>query len=190
MIKAKTSDKKWITELLVGSFSTNPSVNYIISGTGRRPERIAALMDYSFEKCMRFGEVWLSDDRSGCALLLFPQNKRTTLSSIWLDVKFIFQAVGLTGVVRVLRRERLVSQKQPQESMIYLWFIGITPLFQNVGIGSRLLSEILNHAENMGLPVYLETSVAENLSWYNRFGFDLYDELDLGYRLHFLTKRN
>ncbi|MNJ87504.1 hypothetical protein D3C87_50240 [compost metagenome] len=188
MIKAKTSDKKWITELLSSSFSTNPSVNYIISGTGRRSERITALMDYSFDLCMRFGEIWLSDDRRGCALLLFPQDKRTTISSIWLDVKLIFRAVGLRGVNKVLRRERLISGKQSKEDMIYLWFIGITPLFQNIGIGSTLLSEILNHAGSLGLPVYLETSVSENLFWYKRYGFDVYDELDLGYRLYFLRK--
>lgn len=190
MIKAKTNDKKRITELLVSSFSGNPSVNYIISGGKRRPARIAALMEYSFDLCMRFGEVWLSDNLRGCALLLFPQNKKITLSSVGLDLKFILCAVGLSGIGRVLRREWLVSQKQRKEDMAYLWFIGVDPLVQHVGLGSVLLSEVLNRAENLGLPVYLETSVKGNISWYKRFGFDVYDELDLGYRLHFLRKLN
>lgn len=190
MIKAKTTDKKWITELLVSSFYDNPSVSYIISGTGRRPERLAALMDYSFELCMRFGEVWFSDDRKACALLLFPHSKRMSLSSVFLDLKFIFCAVSLAGLGRVLRHERQVNGKQPKMDMTYLWFIGVDPLFQYAGLGSGLLAEILQRSENLGLPVYLETSVAGNLSWYKRFGFDVYDQLDLGCRLHFLRKLN
>ncbi|MEJ2901685.1 GNAT family N-acetyltransferase [Pedobacter panaciterrae] len=188
MIKAKMSDKKWVTGMLASSFSDNPSVNYILSGDRRRPERILALMDYSFELCMRFGEVWLSDDRRGCALLLFPQHKRTTLSSIWLDLKLVLGAVGLGRIGKVLRRERLVSGKQPKAAMAYLWFIGVDPLYQHAGLGSVLLNELLKRADDLALPVYLETSVAANLPWYERFGFKVYDELDLGYRLSFLVK--
>jgi GNAT superfamily N-acetyltransferase len=187
MIKAKKNDKKWITDLLVRSFSDNPSVNYIICGNRRRPERIAALMEYSFDICMRFGEVWLSDDRRGCALLLFPQNKQTSFFSVWLDLKFIFCAVGLAALGRVLRREQLINGKQPKIDMIYLWFIGVEPLVQHFGLGSKLLSEILKRSETLGFPVYLETSVAGNLPWYKRFGFDVYNELDLGYTLYFLS---
>lgn len=188
MIKAKMSDKKWITEQLVSSFSDNPSVNYIISGDRRRPQRITALMDYSFELCMRFGEVWLSDDRRGCALVLFPQNKRTSPRSILLDLKLIFRAVKLRGIGKVLRREGLVSGKRTKQAMAYLWFIGVDPLYQHAGLGSVLLAELLKRSENLGLPVYLETSVEANLPWYQRFGFKVYDELDLGYRLFFLVK--
>lgn len=189
MIKAKKSDKNLITGLLAGSFSDNPSVNYIISGDRRRPERLAALMDYSFELCMRFGEVWLSDDRRACALLLFPQNKRLTLTSVWLDVKLAFFAIGLFRIAKVMRRERLVSGKHPKEDMAYLWFIGVDPLFQGQGVGSTLLAELSERFNNLRLPLFLETSVLSNLAWYNRFGFKVYEELDLGYRLFFLVKR-
>ena len=190
MIKATVTDRKWITELLVSSFADNPSVRYIISGENFRLKRTRALMEYSFDICMRFGEVWFSEDLRGCALLLFPHRKRTGLSSVWLDLKLIFRTVGLAGVGRVMRRERLVSGKQPKVDMVYLWFIGVDPSVQHAGIGSQLLAEIVKRSENSDLPVYLETSVTSNLSWYKGFGFEIYDELDLGYHLHFLRKPN
>lgn len=188
MIKAKPSDKKLITALLAGSFSQNPSVNFIISGNERRPERTAKLMDYSFELCMRSGEVWLSNDRRGCALLLFPHNKRMNFASLWLDLKLIFRAVGLKHLAKVLQRERIVAEKQPKGNRAYLWFIGVHPGFQKTGVGSALLEEVLVRCAELGLPIYLETSVPGNLPWYDRFGFKVYDELDLGYRLFFLAK--
>lgn len=188
MIKAKSSDKKLVCELLTSSFAENASVNFIISGDANRPRRIAALMIYSFEMCMRFGEVWLSDDKKGCALLLFPQNKRTTIRSVWLDVNLICRAVGLGGIKRVLRRERLVADKRSKEDMGYLWFIGVNPEHQHLGIGSVLFAEIIKRCNELNLPVYLETSVPENIPWYARFGIRVYDEANVGYRLFFLRR--
>ncbi|RZK67636.1 MAG: N-acetyltransferase, partial [Pedobacter sp.] len=98
MIKAKSKDKTLICELLSSSFSDNPSVNYILNGQTNKSKRIRALMDYSYEQCARFGEVWLSEDRKACALLLFPQKKRLDFYSIWLDLKLIVQAVGVFSI--------------------------------------------------------------------------------------------
>lgn len=70
--------------------------------------------------------------------------------------------------------------------MAYLWFIGVDPLYQRSGIGSRLLKEVIADAGAKGLPIYLETSTERNLPWYQRFGFRIYDELHLTYVLYFL----
>jgi len=189
MIKAKRSDKNLICGLLSSSFSDNPSVNYIINGQRNRSNRIRALMDYSFEQCMHFGEVWLSEDHKACALLLFPQNKCLDLCSIWLDLKLVFQAVGIFRVGHAMRRERLVETKRPKVRMVYLWFIGVEEIYQHAGIGSRLLSEVLQRAAELNLPVYLETSVHSNLPWYERFGLRKYQQVDLGYQLFFFQKQ-
>lgn len=188
MIKAKTSDKKLICGLLTSSFTENPSVRYIISGATRRPRRIVALMDYSFELCMRFGEVWLSDDRNGCVLLLFPQNKRVSLARVWLDLKLAFTAIGLSRIGGVLRRQRLIAERQPKRDGAYLLFIGVKPTYQKTGVGTALLNDVLHRMAVLGLPVYLETSVPENLPWYKKFGFGIYDQIDLGYRLFLLAR--
>ena len=190
MIKAKSTDKKLICGLLSSSFSDNPSVNYIINGQKNRSKRIQALMDYSFEQCIRFGEVWLAEDRKACALLLFPQNKRLDFHSIWLNLKLIVQAVGIFRIGHAMRRERLVETKRPKVRMVYLWFIGVEGISQHAGIGSRLLSEVLHRAVELNLPVYLETSVHSNLPWYERFGFQKYDKADPGYQLFFLQKQH
>lgn len=188
MIKAKKSDKKLVRELLASSFYDNPSVNYIVAGEHNRPGRLAVLMDYSFETCMQFGEVWLSDDRNACALLLFPHLERSTRASIWQTLRLIFGAVGILGIAKVLRRERLINVRRPKGTQAYLWFIGVNPMYQHQGVGTRLLNEIVIRCKALELPIFLETSVPRNLGWYERSGFRRYDEIDLGYRLVFFEK--
>jgi len=186
MITATQDDKKLVKNILANSFKDNQSVNFIVRQDRIKLKRIHALMDYSFEVCHLFGKVWLSDDRKACALTLLPNQKRTTLQSIWLDVRLIFQAIGLGGIQKTLNREAAIKKLQSKEKMIYLWFIGVEPIHQNTGIGSNLLKEIVADANNKSLPVYLETSTIKNLPWYEHFGFKIYNKLELGYSLFFL----
>ncbi len=90
MIRANYNDKERIVDILTGSFQENKSVNYIIKQDGKRVNRIRNLMTYSFEVCYKFGDVFLSDDRKGCALIVLPDKKKTTLRSLLLDVRLVF----------------------------------------------------------------------------------------------------
>ncbi len=186
MRSATRNDKLLVTDLLSAAFDDNLSVNFIVRQDDQRKARIHALMDYSFEVCYHSGKVWLSDDNRACALVLYPHKKRTTLKSIWLDAKLIFKAVGIGGIKKTLDREAKIKAKQPKEPMAYLWFIGVSPLYQRQGIGNKLLKQVIADAERQGLPVYLETSTERNLPWYDQHGFTEYDTLDLSYTLHFL----
>jgi GNAT superfamily N-acetyltransferase len=189
MIKGSNADKDLVIDLLTQSFDANQSINYIVRQDESRKAHIRALMDYSFEICYLFGEIWLSDDKKACALLLYPQEKRTTFKTVWLDIKLIFKAIGLGGIRKTLNRESKIKKNQPREDMVYLWFIGVNPADQHHGIGSKLLAEIITEANSKSHPVCLETSTLRNLPWYQRFGFEIYNQLELGYTLVFLKRK-
>lgn len=186
MIIAKITDKERIINLLANAFADNLSVKYIIQKDDKRLEHIKALMDYSFKVCNRFGKVFLSNDRRACALVLYPHHKKTTLLSVWLDIKLIFTAIGINNIKKALEREAKINAKQTNVPMAYLWFIGVDLHHQQSGIGSTLLKEVIADAKQQSLPVYLETSTKRNLPWYKKYGFVEYDQLNLGYTLHFL----
>lgn len=188
MIKAGAVDKTTVINVLSSSFEDNQSVNFIVSQDEKRTRRIRALMDYSYEICSLFGEVWLSDDKNACALILYPHQKRTTLKSIWLDIRLIVQAIGLSGISKALNREAKIKNLQPKEKMMYLWFIGVDPDFQHTGIGNKLMKEIITGSNQKNLPIYLETSTLRNIPWYKSLGFQTYNQLEMGYTLFFLKR--
>ncbi len=188
MKKAEKNDKPLVIEILTKSFNSNSSVNYIIKQDSKREKRIRALMDYSFEVCSAFGDVFLSDDKKACALIVYPDKKKTTLRSILLDIKLIFQAVGLGNISKTLKREKLITTIQPKVPMSYLWFIGVDPLTQGRGIGSKMLQEIIDYSNSNNRPIYLETSTVKNLPWYEKFGFEVYNEKELTYHLYFFKR--
>jgi len=189
MKKANYTDKPLIIDILSKSFDSNLSVNYIIKQDEKRQRRISELMSYSFDVCYLFGEVFLSEDNNACALIVYPDRKKTTLKTVLLDARLILKSVGLKNMRRALNREALIKKIQPKELMSYLWFIGVESNHQNRGIGSKLLDDIINFSDQQNRPLYLETSTLKNLPWYQKHGFEIYHEEDLSYRLFFLRNR-
>lgn len=76
MIVATYKDKNLIVDILTKSFEDNKSVNYILKQDEKRIDRIRKLMEYSFEICNLFGEIFLSDDKKGCVLIMLSDKKK------------------------------------------------------------------------------------------------------------------
>jgi Acetyltransferase (GNAT) family len=188
MTKATYSDKALVVDILARSFADNRSVNYIIKQDREKLLRLKRLMEYSFDTCFTFGEVLLADGRNGCALIIFPEKKRTTIKSIISDIKLIVFCTGINNAIKAMKRESAIKKLQPKALSYYLWFIGVDTKEQNKGIGTRLMHEILNRSVAIERTIYLETSTEKNIPWYQQFGFTIYNELDFGYRLYCLKK--
>jgi ribosomal protein S18 acetylase RimI-like enzyme len=173
MIIANYSDKPLIVHILSQAFDTNNSVNYTVKQDEKRQERIRKLMEYSFDVCYLFGTVYLSDDKKACALTLLP------------DARLALKVIGLNRVKRVLDREAKIHSGYPKESpLFYLWFLGVEPAHQGKGIGKALLNELIAESRQKRRPLYLETSVPDNVSFYQKYGFEVYNQLNFGHTLY------
>lgn len=188
MIRAGIEDKNRIVDILSNSFDDNKSVNYIIQQDAKRKQRIRNLMAYSFDVCHSFGDVFLSENKKGCALILMPDKKKSSLRSILLDVKLATSVIGLRNVMKALNREASIKKIQPQAPLYYLWFIGVDSSEQGKGIGSKLLNDVIEEGISQNRTICLETSTIKNLPWYEKYGFKTYHELDFGYRLYCMKR--
>jgi ribosomal protein S18 acetylase RimI-like enzyme len=130
----------------------------------------------------------LSEDKKACALLVFPDKKKTSFKSIVSDIKLAMGCIGASNIKKALDREAKIKKQHPKEVMYYLWFIGVDPEYQNKGIGSALLNDVITESIALQRPLYLETSTPKNIPWYKKLGFAVYQELDLGYNLFFLKR--
>ncbi len=188
MKRAQNIDRNIIVDILVKSFGDNKSVNYIIKQDAKRDERLKRLMEYSHDVCKLFGDVFITDDKSGCALIIKPDKKRTSLKSVLLDVRFATTCLGISNLKKAMSREATIKAQHPHGLIYYLWFIGVDPNKQHEGIGSKLLKEVINEGQKENRAICLETSTVKNIPWYQSFGFTIYQELDFGYKLFCLKK--
>lgn len=188
MLTATRKDSAEISAILIQSFNDNKSLNYLIPKDFDRIKKQQCLIQYSILSCLEFGKVYLSKDKQACALILFPDCKRLTLAALWRNLKLVF-TLGVSAAIVGMKRERLVKSRHPNGPLYYLWFVGVTPLDQGIGKGTSLMQELISDAHMMGREIVLETSTERNMPWYQKLGFQIYDELDLGYQLYFMKKQ-
>lgn len=183
---ASSANKKRIIAIISKSFKDNQSVNYIVKQDKKRTKRITKLIEYSIFQGSKFGQLFLSEDKNAACILLFSNRKKTTLESIFWDIKLVIQVIGIRNLRAALQRESLLKKKYPKTPYVHLWYIGVDPPLQKKGIGSKLLQEVISYCGDK--PIYLETSVVSNIGWYTKFGFEIIETLDLGYKLYVLKK--
>lgn len=188
MKRADASHMSTVVDTLARSFESNPSVNFVVRPGKQSHPRIRGLMKYAFDTCLEYGDVFLSENGHGAALISFPRQRKTSLSTILADARLAISVIGLLRVRKILRRESLINAAHPKEPFCYLWFIGVHPDEQGSGIGSRLLSEIIAECNRLKRPIYLETSVERNVRWYQLFGFEIYQTLQLPYTLYLMRR--
>jgi hypothetical protein len=184
MITGNLSDRALFVDILTESFDSNVSVNFVVRQDKNRNKRIRKLMEYSFDLCLLFGNVYLTEDRNGCALVLYPEMKKTTFKTILLDLKLALSSIGLFRVVTVLNRDAKIKKHYPANNkLFYLWFIGVK---QRKGIGTELLNDLKKESIIQNRPIYLETSMKSNVDFYEKQGFHVYQTLDSPHQLFLL----
>jgi GNAT superfamily N-acetyltransferase len=76
------------------------------------------------------------------------------------------------------RYMRSIEKHHTHEPHWYLAVLTTDPEQQGTGVGSALITPVLEQCDREGLVAYLETQKESNLSWYGRFGFDVVDKLE------------
>ncbi len=61
----------------------------------------------------------------------------------------------------------------------YLLLLGVSPQKQGTGLGGVLLKELLDRADRDNLAVYLDTFKRDNLSFYQKYGFEVKQQLSI-----------
>ncbi|KAA0023167.1 GNAT family N-acetyltransferase [Antrihabitans cavernicola] len=70
-----------------------------------------------------------------------------------------------------------MKAKHPTELHWYLAMIGTDPDARGAGYGQTLMRSRLDRCDAEHSPAYLESSKAENVPYYQRFGFEVTDEI-------------
>ncbi|UMB52917.1 GNAT family N-acetyltransferase [Lutibacter sp. A64] len=190
MRKATDIDKQLVSEILVSAFSPlkeKNSINLVLKQDKKRIERMQLLMEYLFERSIRFGEIYISDNNKACILLKFPHQEKTTFSTLLLDVKLIFKCIGFKRVFKVLKRQLIAARYYPKEKHIRPVIMGIKKEYDGSGTAARLMLEVKKHLKNNQLPVIIDAASEKNVKMYQKFGFKIQKKEDvLGFPMYFL----
>ena len=122
-------------------------------------------------------EVACDGSGIGAAALWDPPNRwkqsaREQLAMLPSVIRtFGYRAVAARDVIELMNRHH------PEEPHWYLAVIGSDPIVRGKGFGQALMRSRLDRVDAEHAPAYLESSKAENVPYYERFGFDVIGEV-------------
>ena len=62
---------------------------------------------------------------------------------------------------------------------IYLIIFGVAFELQGQGLGRMLMKALVKESEQIGIPIYVETTNEKSIDLYYRLGFNLVNQIDL-----------
>jgi ribosomal protein S18 acetylase RimI-like enzyme len=99
------------------------------------------------------------------------------------------QEFGLKRSLRISGWLGTWSKHDPKDPHCHLGPIGIDPTAQGHGVGQRLMRLYCGDLDRNAISGYLETDRAENVAFYQRFGFEVTDEMPILGVPNFLMRR-
>jgi GNAT superfamily N-acetyltransferase len=179
---AHRSDVPALARVLGRAFHADPVMTWMQPDAGRRtaalPGFFAALARHHFltGAC---ADVAVADSGIGAAALWDPpggwhHSPREQFAMLPAAIR-AFR--GHLAAGRALTEA--MQAVHPEEPHWYLAIIGSDTSVRGSGYGYALMTAGLDRCDAEHAPVYLESSNADNISYYNRFGFDVTGEITM-----------
>jgi ribosomal protein S18 acetylase RimI-like enzyme len=163
-------DEERLGALLSVSFTDDPFVRWLMPNaldflrdSKRHPRR-------AYSAAFESGTVFVIGDFAGAALWLPPGAKADRLEEIGQATPQAETELPIypPEFPELIKRSAAFC---PHEPHWYLGLIAVDPAYRGRGVGTQLLEYCMDFVDRDGLPAYLESTNAANLSLYSRFGF-------------------
>jgi ribosomal protein S18 acetylase RimI-like enzyme len=122
------------------------------------------------------GHSYANDDISGAALWAPPGKWQLSVSQQLRLAPSYLRLLGPAPMRTASRAFGVIEGGHPDEPHWYLSVLGVAPSHQRRGVGRSLIEPILERADRERALTSLETFKAENVPYYERFGFEVTKE--------------
>jgi ribosomal protein S18 acetylase RimI-like enzyme len=161
---------------LVAAFIADPFIRWMFPDPKQYSDYFPLVLKHFAGGAFEHSSAYRSDDFMATALWLPP--------GVSPDEEAV-GAVMQEGVAAKLQKEVFEALEQiggghPEEAHWYLPVIGVDPRSQGRGYGSMLLARGLEICDRDHVAAYLEATNAASIPLYQRFGFKVFGQIQVG----------
>lgn len=164
-------------EALLRAFLSDPDYAYVFPRVEERTAALRRLWRALLSYGLTYGRVYTTATFAGVACWIAPGK---TWLSPWRMVRTGFALPRAMLAMKPEARARLgaaftytdaVHARLLPEPHWYLAALGVDPARQRQGVGGKLIQPVMALADATGKSCYLETQTADNVRFYERYGF-------------------
>lgn len=179
---AQQADIGELAQTMAQAFNDDPIMAWILPDPKARPAKLNRLFaTMTRHHHLAGGGVQVATDGEviGAAALWDPPHRwRESRWTLLAQVPAFLRVFGFrSGRGRAL--QEAMHRVHPDEPHWYLSAIGSDPALRGRGFGQALMRSSLARCDGEYCPAYLESTKAENLPYYRRFGFAVTGEIVL-----------
>ena len=173
---AQSADASALSAMLARSFERDPFFNWILPPAAERARRRVEMFELIMRQADNLVGAEITSDLGGCAIWKPMSGAKQAL---WEQLRLLPAFARVIGFRRIPRGLRITEhmealhQRFAPTPHVYLYLLGVDPAQQRQGVGARLLRSGLDRCDHERRRVYLETSRADNVAFYERHGFRL-----------------
>lgn len=177
---ALRADLEPMTQTLAGAFSDDTLISWIFDDPDTRPGHLADWMGFNIEMGLTRGHTYWSGDRQAVAIWSPPDV--TLFDDLWGPrmVKILAKSIGERTSEVLAELARIGVEGKVDEPHFYLFVLGTDPGAQGQGLGADVIAPALALCDALGVAAHLESSNARNLTFYQRHGFEVTAEVQMG----------
>jgi ribosomal protein S18 acetylase RimI-like enzyme len=180
--RAQPADVPALAGVLARAFDQDPFYNWLVLQDERRVERAEWVFDVMLRRLSsELSEAYTTDQLGGVSVwrreVDIPFGQQLRLLPLFA------RATGWARIPATLRMFYYLEaqhQRLMPEPHYYLFLLGVEPARQGQGVGSQLITPMLARCDREQARVYLETSRADNLPFYERHGFEVVEVVERG----------
>jgi GNAT superfamily N-acetyltransferase len=189
--KSKAADLKEIIALthghreaavatLAAAFFDDPAIGFMLPDPASRARRLRALMGWMVDDHFAHGLV-IGTPGAEAVTLWRPPGAMHLKQPLWHPAMLRFVPIFGRHIARAIRLDGAIHAHLPREERWqYLRLAGVHPAWQGRGLGGRTIRFGLAWATERGHPAVLETCTPSNVGIYQRLGFTIASEWDVG----------
>ncbi len=163
-------------DTLVLGLSTDPVIRWYFPQSHQFLVNAPIFLDLIGGEAFEHNTAYHSDEFA-CSALWLPPNVHPDVDGI---KKLLTEALDGFLLEEASAMEEQFEKFVPSEPCWHLAIIAVDPALTGNGHGSKMLEHTLRICDEDKKPVYLESTNRANLTLYQRYGFELLGEIQVG----------
>ncbi|QTD55717.1 GNAT family N-acetyltransferase [Parasphingorhabdus cellanae] len=173
---AQAADRTELIDTLVLGFAADPIARWVLPETHTYLTCMGAFFDGFGGRAFNHQSAFVANSGQGVALWLPPDVEPDEEAMDAALENHIAPELGKDFAMMM----KQMGHYHPDEPHWYLPVIAADPQYFGCGLGGELMKHALRRVDEDRLPAYLESSNPRNISLYERHGFEVVGEIQVG----------